>query len=201
LAVLAAGFGYAALQDRSAVATIVVATAFVPAGSPVNSGDTRPVEVHAADTALVQGVLSPSSLAGGWIAAVGVGTGQPITLSEVMRPANTPDLGEMSIAVPVQQAAGGRIGAGDLVDVIASNADGAAHYVAQGLRVIAVAPTSGVSGVLGGGAAGYYVIVAVDREVALRLAAALGLQGGGAPGGQVEIVRSTGLPTAAKASL
>jgi Flp pilus assembly protein CpaB len=192
LAVLAAGFGYAALQDRSALTTIVVANALVPPGAPLNAANTRLVKVHAADNALVQGVLSPSSLAGGWVAAVAVGSGQPITDSEVVRPSKSPALGEMSIAVPVQQAAGGRIGAGDLVDVIASSADGGARYVAQGLRVLAVAPTSSAGGALGGLSTSYYVIVAVNKMTALHLAAALGAQGEGAPGGQMDIVRSTG---------
>jgi Flp pilus assembly protein CpaB len=196
LAVLAAGFGYAALQDRSAVTSIVVASSVVPAGAPVDAGNTRLVKVHASDTALVQGVLSPSSLADGWTAAVAVGRGQPITVSEVVKPSSAPVLGEMSIAVPVQQAAGGRLAPGDLVDVIASRAGegggGGADYVAQGLRVVAVAPTSTASGVLGGGSTGYYVIVAVDKQTALHLAAALGLEGEGAPGGQMELVRSTG---------
>jgi len=194
LAVLAGGFAYAALQDRSALTTIVVASEPVPAGSPVGSGNTRLVKVHAGDTALVHGVLSPSLLAGGWVAAVGVNAGEPITESEVVRPSRTPVLGEMSISVPVQQAAGGKIGPGDLVDVIVASGAGGAHYVAQGLRVLSVAPTSAAGGVLGGLSTNYYLIVAVDKQTALHLAAALGLDSDASTGGQIEIVRSTGEP-------
>jgi hypothetical protein len=97
----------------------------------------------------------------------------------------------MSIAVPLQQAAAGKISTGDLIDVIAPNGEGGARYVAQGLRVIAVAPTS-AAGVLGGLSTSYYVLVAVDKQTALRLTAALGVQGAGGTGGQLEIVRSTG---------
>jgi Flp pilus assembly protein CpaB len=192
LAVLAAGFGYAALQDRSALTTVVVAAVAVPVGAPVNAGNTRFVKVHASDTALLHGVLSPVSLSGGWVAAVALESGQPVTLAEVVRPSRTPALGQMSVAVPSQQAAGGRISTGDLVDVIAASATGGSHYVAQALRVLAVAPTSTAGGVLGEASTGYYVIVAVDKLTALHLAAALGLQGEGASGGQLEIVRSTG---------
>ncbi len=192
LAVLAGGFGYGALQDRSALTTIVVASAVVPAGARLDAGDTRLVKVHEADMALVHGVLAPRALAGGWVAAVALATGQPITDSEVTRPSRAPALGEMSIAVPVQQAVGGRIGDGDLVDVIVSTANGGAQYVAQGLRVLAVAPTSAAGGVLGGLSTNYYVIVAVGKQTALHLAAALGAQGTAGPGAQVEIVRSTG---------
>jgi hypothetical protein len=150
------------------------------------------VRVHSSDTALTQGLLTPADLGGGWVAAVAVRPGEPVTLSEVEKPALVPALGEMSIAVPLVQAAGGKIAAGDLVDVIASDAAGGAYYVAQGLRVLGVAPSSSTSGVLGGGSGSYFVIVAVDKQTALRIAAAIGVQGGGVAGDDIEIVRSTG---------
>jgi Flp pilus assembly protein CpaB len=99
-----------------------------------------------------------------------------------------PASGEMSIAVPVQQAVGGSLTAGDYVDVIAANATGGAYYVAQGLRVVAVAPSSPSAGTLLGGSSGYYVVVAVGKQTALRIAAALGAQGQGGNG--LELVRS-----------
>jgi len=48
--------------------------------------------------------------------------------------------------------------------------------------------------VLGGLSTNYYVIVAVDKQTALHLAAALGLDSAGSTGAQIEIVRSTGEP-------
>ncbi len=120
LAVIAGGFTFEALQDRAAMTSIVVAASLVPAGSPVNGNDTRLVKVHATDLALTKGLVPPSELAEGWVAAVAVQAGQPITLSELERPPSGPALGEMSVAVPMQQAAGGRISPGDLVDVIAA---------------------------------------------------------------------------------
>ncbi len=197
LAVLAAGFAYAALQDRSSMTSIVVSSSMVPAGAAVNSHDTRTVRVHSSDTALAQGLLTPSQLGDGLVATVAVQPGEPVTLSEVEKPSLVPALGEMSIAVPLQQAAGGRIGAGDLVDVIGANGTGGAYYVAQGLRVLGVAPASSSSGVLGGGAGGYFVVVAVDKQTALRIAGALGSDGSGGTGNDIEIIRSTGeAPTA-----
>ena len=192
LAVLAGGFGYEALQDRSAMTSIVVTASAVPAGSPIDAADTRVVSVHATDTALVQGLLRPSDVGDGWVATVPVQRGEPVTLSEVRTPSTGPVLGEMSIAIPLQQAAGGRVSAGDLVDVIASNGAGGARYVAQDLRVVSVAPSSGETGVLGGGASGYFIVVAVDRKGALQVAAALGSTGAGGSSGELEIVRSTG---------
>lgn len=194
LAVLAGGFGYEALQDRSAMTSIVVARWAVPAGSPIDAADTRSVSVHATDTALTQGVLRPEGLGRGWVAAVPVRSGEPVTLSELRQQAAGAPLGEMSIAVPVAQAAGGRLGPGDLVDVIASDGSGGARYVAQGLRVVSVAPSSVATGVLGGGTAGYFIVVAVDKLAALELAAALGAAGSGGGEGQLQVVRSTGEP-------
>jgi Flp pilus assembly protein CpaB len=197
LAVLAAGFAYEALQDRSSMTSIVVASSVLPVGAPVDSQDTRAVRVHSSDTAVAQGLLTPSQLDSGWVAAVEVRVGEPVTMSEVEKSSAVPALGEMSIAVPVQQAAGGRIGAGDLVDVIASNGSGGAYYVAQSLRVLGVAPTSAGTGVLDGGTGSYFIVVAVNKLTALRIAAALGAQEGGSASSDLEIVRSSGeAPTA-----
>jgi Flp pilus assembly protein CpaB len=197
LAVLAAGFTYEAVQDRSSMTSIVVTSSLLPAGAAVNRHDTRTVRVHTSDTAVLHGVLTPSQLGDGLVATVAVEPGEPLTLSEVEKPSLAPTLGEMSIAVPLQQAAGGRIGAGDFVDIIAATGTGGAYYVAQGLRVLGVAPASSSSGALGGGTGGYFVVVAVDKQTALRIAGALGPNGGGATGNDIEIVRSTGeAPTA-----
>jgi len=199
LALLAGVCAYEALQDRESMTAIVVATSPVPAGAPVNNGDTRAVQVHSSDISVARGLLTPAQLGGGWVAALALRPGEPVTLSEVERPSLLPALGEMSIAVPLAQAAGGRITTGDLVDVIASNANGGAYYVAQGLRVLGVAPTAGANGVLSGGSTGYFVVVAVGKQTALRIAAALGAQGGAAGNG-IEIVRSTGETTTARLS-
>ena len=102
-----------------------------------------------------------------------------------------PPLGEMSISVPMQQAAGGTITVGDLVDVIASTGPSGAYYVAQGLRVLGVAPITSASGVLEGSTGSYFVVVAVSKQTALRIATALAAQGGSGAA-DIEIVRSTG---------
>ena len=200
LALLAAGFGYGALQDRAAMTSIVITSSLVPAGAAVDSRDTRAVKVHSSDVSVTQGLLMPSQLNEGLIAAVAVQAGQPITLSEVERPSAVPALGEMSISVPLAQAAGGRVSAGDLVDVIASDSSGGAYYVAQGLRVLAVAPTSSAGAVLGGATGNYFVVVGVGKQTALRIAAALGAQGSVGAGNGIEVVRSTGEPETAKRS-
>lgn len=87
----------------------------------------------------------------------------------------------MSLPIPIEHAAGGLLSPGDLVDVIAVS-DGVAEYVAQGLPVSSVADQAG--GALGAGAP-YHVVVAVDDEQALMLAAAMA-------GGSIEVIESTG---------
>ena len=198
LAVLAAAFTYEALQDRSSMTSIVVAKSLVPAGAPVNSNDTRAVRVHSSDTALTQGLLSPAQLGDGWVAAVAVGAGQPVTLSEVEKPSLVPTLGQMSIAVPVVQAAGGRIAAGDLVDVIATNGS-------RGCLLRRSGPSSP-----GRGAAFHYERCTRRRQRQLfrrrrrgqtnRLAHCrrFGAQGGGVAGNGIEIIRSTGEPATSR---
>ncbi|HET9059676.1 MAG TPA: SAF domain-containing protein [Acidimicrobiales bacterium] len=190
LAVLAGTAAYAALADRSATAKVIVAARSIPAGAPIDAGDTRVVRVHASDTALVVGTASPEALAGRWVAAVPLVAGEPITPSELELPRSGPVPGEMSIPVPVQDAAGGRVQPGDAVDVIVADASGSSRYVAEGLRVVAVAPSSSVSA-LGGTDGGYFVVVDVDRRTALRIAGAIASATG--QGNQtIEVVRSTG---------
>jgi Flp pilus assembly protein CpaB len=189
LGLLAAAFAYEALQGRSAMTEVVVARIALPAGAPVSTRDTRVVRIHAADRDVLRDLVVPAALSKGWVAAVPVPAGEPLTDSELKSPARGPVLGQMSIAVPVQQAVGGALSPGDVVDVIAGSSAGA-YYVAQGLRVVAVAPTSPGGGSLLGANAGYYVVVAVSKQAALRIAAALSAQGPGSGG--LELVRSNG---------
>jgi hypothetical protein len=190
LAVLAAGFAYAGLQDRSAMQKVLVASTYIAPGAPVGMSDTKVLSVHATDQALSRGLLGPEQIGPGLVAAVPLEPGEAVTESELRKASGRP-LGEMSIAVPVQQAAGGRLAAGDLVDVIATNANGA-YYVAQGVRVVSAAPTSTSGSVLGGGTGSYFVVVAVGKLVALKIAAAIGAEESGSSNGQIELVRSDG---------
>lgn len=200
LGVLAAGFAYEALQSRAATTEIVVARSAVSEGVTVDASNTRLVKIRSADRSLLKDLVPPSDLEAGWVAAVPIRPGEPVTASELARRASGPQLGEMSIAVPVDEAVGGRLAAGDRVDVIVSGTGGSARYVAQDLRVLAVAPTS-VGGALLEASTSYYVVVAVGKKTALRLAAALGSQaaGGGAAGG-LELVLSNGEAVTARTS-
>ena len=193
LAVLAAVLVAVAISDRSATTQVAVASGLIPAGAPVDRSDTHLVSMHSADAALRSGLLPASSVNSGWVAAVAIVAGDPITRSEVARAASgTGGLGSMSLPVPISNADGGQIVAGDLVDVIAENGANGAQYVAQGLRVLSVPSFSSASGVLSTSADAYYVVVAVDRPTALRLAAALAGSSSQGSSADIEVVRTTG---------
>jgi Flp pilus assembly protein CpaB len=191
LALLAGGFGYEALQDRSAMVSIPVAASPVPAGSPIDVADTKLVRVHATDRTLTRDLFDASDLHEGWDAAVRLFPGEPITLSEVAKPSVGGALGAMSIEVPIEHAAGGSLSPGDLIDVIATDGDGGAFYVAQGIRVISVAPSPLGVGAFGATSENYFVVVAVDKRTALKISAALGDSSTGGGTGGLELVRST----------
>lgn len=196
LAVGAGVFNMIALADRSATTQVPVANGPIVAGATVDSGDTHLVTVHSGDSALRAGLLSPSSLRDGWVAAVAINAGDPITRSVVAHAASGQGgLGAMSIPVAVSHADGGAIVAGDHVDVMVQNGAGAAQYVAQDLRVLGV-PSTRNGSVLATSNNDYYVVVAVDRATALRLGNALAASSGG-PGSSsgVQVVRTTGEPT------
>ena len=193
LAVLAAVFAAVALGDRSSTTRVAVANGPIAAGVPVDGGDTRLVTVHAGDTSLRAGLLPAAGVVEGWVAAVAIRAGDPITRSEVVHPAAAGGgLGAMSVAVPVSHADGGAIVAGDQVDVIGgSGAGDGPVYIAQGLKVLNVADTR-AGGVLTSGTGDYFVVVAVDRPTALRLSAALASSAGSAPSAGIQVVRTTG---------
>ncbi|MGH9126213.1 MAG: hypothetical protein ACRDZ8_16035 [Acidimicrobiales bacterium] len=181
------------MSERGSTTTIPVAAHPIAVGATVNAGDTRIVTVHSSDTGVLSGILPVSSVGAGWVATVPIVAGDPITRSEVARAASgTQGLGAMSVPAAVADADGGQIVAGDLVDVISMNSTGGGpQYVAQGLRVLSVAPPSSSSGVLTTGNGDYYVVVAVDRPTALRVASALAAGSAGNSSG-VLVVRTTG---------
>lgn len=189
LAVLAAVFAYEALQDRASMAEVVVARSSIPAGGAVTHFDTRIVEVHASDLSAARDLASPSQMNGGWVAAVGLQPGEPVTLDELSRISGSSGGEQMSIPVPEDQAVGGGLAAGDIVDVIEATQAGLTRYVARDLRVVSVAPSGSAGGVLGGSSGNFFVVVEVDKQTALELAAALAGSNTGA-GASIDIIRS-----------
>ena len=190
LAIFAVIFVLAALRDRAAQTPVVVATHQIPAGATITAADTRTVKMRTSDADALTGLLSPTQISRGLVAAATIATGEPILRTETITgPADGSGLGSMSLPVPVDRADGGALTVGDTVDVIEGTPTGAS-YLAQGLSVLAVSAPA-TSGVLAGTTTDYSITVAVDSPTALRLAAALA-SSSTASGNALEVVRSTG---------
>ena len=190
LAVLAGIAVLASLQGRAATRLVAITTRSVPAGALLTQADVRTVTMRATDAAAVAGLLSPRGVIGRF-AAVPLVAGAPITQTETEAggPAGA-GLGQMSVSVPLADADGGDIVAGDRVDLVQANANGpSATYVAQGLLVLSVSSgPSAASPLAASSTASYFLVVAVGKLTALRVAAALADSGQNS----LQVVRSTG---------
>lgn len=190
LAIFAVIFVLAALRDRSAQTSVVVASRQIPAGAAIDPADTRTVKMRTADAAALSGLIGPAQINGGLVAATSIGPGEPIIRAETLSgPSAAAGLGSMSLPIRVEQADGGALAVGDRVDIIAGTPTGAT-YIAQGLSVLATSPPA-TAGVLAGTNTNYWITVAVDHPTALRLAAALAASSTNS-GNTLEVIRSTG---------
>jgi Flp pilus assembly protein CpaB len=199
-ALLAAVVVVMALQDRSATVWVAVANGSIPPGSAITAADTRLVKAHRGDGALLAGLISVRAVgSSSLVAATEIDSGDPITASVVTPAGAAGGMGSMSIPVGVDQAAGGGIGPGDRVDVIVASA-GSASYVAQGLTVLSVAPSRTTGVLADGSSTGFWVVVAVDRSEALRVAAAIGDSSSAGQGGIMVVRAGAQAPASAQSS-
>ncbi|HEU4320360.1 MAG TPA: SAF domain-containing protein [Acidimicrobiia bacterium] len=170
------------LQDRDATVLVAIAERPIATGSVLDAEAVRLVPVDA-DFEGLSGIVTEAEMAGyeGWVLNRSVAEGSIIEVTALGSPTTTPGLRTMSLPIPIEHAAGGQIVSGDRVDVIAVN-DGLAEYIATNLEVVAVSEDGG--GALGS-VGGYHVVVNVEADQALALAAALNAD-------SIELVRSTG---------
>ncbi len=171
------------LRDPELV-EVAVARVDLPVGVELRAEDLRWIEVDRSSgigdslitrdefAALTERVVRTELLSG------------DVVLRSSVGPAAAPSsLRAFTVGAEISRAGGGALRRGDIVDVI-STIDGVASYVAVGAEVLAV-PVLGERGLAP--TTGYYVVLAVDADTALRLAQAL-------DGGRVDVVRSTGAP-------
>lgn len=180
--VLAFLLNFLALQDRDATTAVAVADRPLVAGSALSLADLRFVPIDA-DFAGLEHLLveDVASTYVDWVIERSVDEGEPLGRSILIEPAAPSGLRSMSIPVAVEHAAGGMLSPGDRIDVISVD-DGIAFYVVVDVEVLGVsAPDRGSLG----GLSGYHIVVGVDAEQALALAAAI-------DAGSVEVIRSTG---------
>lgn len=169
---------------RSDDATVLVAVASVdlaPGTSFDPAAHTSLVPL-AADSEMADALVTAGAVAdlAGAIVARPVSAGEPLTRTALVAASAPLAARAMSIPVPPDLAAGGGLRPGDRVDVIAAE-DGAARYVLTGAEVLAV-PGSGEEVPA---TSRFHVVVAVDADEALAVAAAL-------DSGTIHVVRSTG---------
>ncbi|HSJ27731.1 MAG TPA: hypothetical protein VLB67_05925 [Acidimicrobiia bacterium] len=107
-------------------------------------------------------------------------SGSPVRLMD-LTPQSNGDRMVMSLPLDRSRAVGGRLIAGDVVDVIVVDR-GDARFVATGVEVVGVPDPSGGSFA---GSTGYHLVLAVDSDTALDLSAA-------AETSAVQVIRSTG---------
>jgi Flp pilus assembly protein CpaB len=178
---LAALVNIAVLRDRRDTRAVAVARERIEAADRVTSGMVRWVEVPA-DSPLAEGLVDEAALAGERVATRPIDAGEPLTAGALATDLVGEGLRSMSIPVAREHAAGGRLRPGDRVDVI-DVADGEPTYAVTGAEVLAVGNES--AGALDASPGRFHVVVAVDDQEALRLAAALADE-------KLEVIRSTG---------
>jgi Flp pilus assembly protein CpaB len=172
----------AGTRDQRAVAMVAVAARDLPIGAPVGTGDVRMVRLDRTSP-LASELVDDEWLRRGWVTGVPVRAGAPLTRSSLMPPGGPQALRAMSVPVAAERAAGGGLRMGDTVDVI-DVADGVATFVVRGAPVIDVASDGG-GGIGSAPRSEFFVVVGVDAQASLRLAAAMA-------DGKVDVVRSTG---------
>lgn len=180
---LAALLNFAVLRGNDETVWVVTAARDIQPGETLRGELLSTVQLDA-DSSALSGLFVGERIAelDGTTVAARIGAGEPVLRSAIVPPGSADGLRAMSVPVDPAHAVGGRLRAGDRVDVI-EVVDGGARYVATDVEVIGVADLA--SGGALGGLGSYSVTLAVDDLTALRLAA-------GVRGDRLEIIRSTG---------
>lgn len=186
-AVLAFATNLMVLRGQETTRPALVATGRIEAGRVIKVGDLTVAEVDV-DDSLFATLLSgaQSSALVGMVATRTVEAGHLLSVDD-LRPAAAPSAQRaLSIPIEIEHAVGGGLVAGDRIDLI-SVSDTGPVYILTGAEVLEV--PSNARGSLTG-ATGFFVVVAVDDQEALAVAAAI-------RSGEIEIARSTGSSPAA----
>ena len=117
----------------------------------------------------------------GMVATRTIEAGHLLSVDDLRPPAAPSAQRAIAIPIEIEHAVGGGLVAGDRIDLIAVTENGP-QYVLVGAEVLEVPSTARGSLT---GATGFFVVVAVDHQQALAVAAAI-------RSGEIEIARSTG---------
>lgn len=169
------------LRSNADQIQVAVAAASIPTGGTLNQSTLGTVAITDAGD-LAPGLITGDEVSSlfGSVAARPLALGEPIRRSD-LRPTGTgSSLREFSLELDAAQAAGGRITARDLVDVIAT-VDNQSFYVAAGVEVISITTTD--SSVRVGD--DLLVVLGLDDWTVLEVSSAQAA-------GSIALVRSTG---------
>lgn len=186
LMVIAAGLAFTVnlvvLRSRDDTAPVVVVAAGVGAGEVVEPSDFRLVEVDV-DESVLSGLFGGQEVdqLAGMVAAKSLVAGELLSRSALIPVAAASGLRAMSVPIDPAHAVGGLLVAGDRIDLIHVTEAGP-EYVIVGAEILSVAnpDRSALTGTTG-----FHVVLAVDADSALKVAAAIS-------DGKIELVRSTG---------
>jgi pilus assembly protein CpaB len=181
-AVLAFATNLMVLRGQEETRDAVVATGRIEAGRVIVPTDLTVAEVDVDDglfATLLPGQQSQTLV--GMVATRTIEAGHLLSVDDI-RPVAAPSAQRaISIPIEIEHAVGGGLVAGDRIDLIAVGESGP-EYVLAGAEVLQVPSTERGSLT---GATGFFVVVAVDDQQALAVAAAI-------RSGEIEIARSTG---------
>lgn len=181
-AVLAFATNLMVLRGQEETRDAVVATGRIEAGRVIVPTDLTVAEVDVDDglfATLLPGQQSQTLV--GMVATRTIEAGHLLSVDDV-RPVAAPSAQRaISIPIEIEHAVGGGLVAGDRIDLIVVGESGP-EYVLAGAEVLEVPSTARGSLT---GATGFFVVVAVDDQQALAVAAAI-------RSGEIEIARSTG---------
>lgn len=176
-----------ALQDRRETMTVAVVAADVAAGTLLEPGMVRAVEVPASVGFTETLVPMATVEAGGLVVTRTVLAGEPLVDTALGSEGAGAGSRVMSIPLSSAQAADGQIEVGDRIDLIRTDGDTAA-YVLVGSEVISRSSVGG-GGLGSAGRSDLVLTVVVDEQQALVVAAAI-------EAGDMVVVRSSGAPPA-----
>lgn len=182
-ALLAALLNYSALRAGDDTVRVAVAARDIPPGASVTAEALRFVDARL-DDAVVATLLGSGQVSAteGWIATGMIAAGEPLRASDLRAPSAPQAQRAMSVPIDPEHAVAGALRRGDRVDVIEVR-DGVAGYLVTDAEVLAV-PSMESRGALGS-LQRFSITLAVNDEIALRLASALHTS-------SLDVVRSTG---------
>lgn len=184
-AVLAFAVNLVVLRSRDDTFPVVAVGTPVVAGDVVAADDLRVVEVDVGDDVL-SGLFRAIEIQQltGMVATRALVPGELLSRSALIPAAGTNGLRAMSVPIDPAHAVGGALVPGDRIDLIHVTETGP-RYVLVGAEVLSVATPDRAALT---GSTGFHVVLAVDEDSALEVAAAIN-------DGKIELVRSTGAAT------